>query len=191
MNKVNDNNKLAIQMLIAMVSGILVGLLFMAFRQYLGAESAAWSMINNILFQDITAKGAESAVGLFYIGGQLFIRALQLIIVPMVFCSVVMAISEISEASTLGRVSVKTIGWFMMTSSIALVVAGAIALIFYKAGLLNVHIEGVAASTGSTGSNPPAGDPEHHSQQHRRNAECQQRRSGRGFHLCGGWSEHE
>ena len=37
MNKVNDNNKLAIQMLIAMVSGILVGLLFMAFRQYLGA----------------------------------------------------------------------------------------------------------------------------------------------------------
>ena len=107
-------------MLIAMVSGILVGLLFMAARQALGADSAAWSMINNILFQDITAKGAESAIGLFYIGGQLFIRALQLIIVPMVFCSVVMAISEISEASTLGRVSAKTIGWFMMTSSIAL-----------------------------------------------------------------------
>ena len=32
MSKVNDNNKLAIQMLIAMVSGILVGLLFMAGR---------------------------------------------------------------------------------------------------------------------------------------------------------------
>ena len=30
MSKVNDNNKLAIQMLVAMVSGILVGLLFMA-----------------------------------------------------------------------------------------------------------------------------------------------------------------
>ena len=59
MNKVNDNNKLAIQMLIAMVSGILVGLLFMAVRQFLGAQSAAWSMINNILFQDITAKGAK------------------------------------------------------------------------------------------------------------------------------------
>ena len=110
MSKVNDNNKLAIQMLIAMVSGILVGLLFMAGREALGAGSAVWTTINNILFQDITAKGAESAVGLFYIGGQLFIRALQLIIVPMVFCSVVMAISEISEASTLGRVSAKTIG---------------------------------------------------------------------------------
>ena len=63
-------------MLIAMVSGILVGLLFMAGRETLGADSAVWTAINNMLFQDITAKGAESAIGLFYIGGQLFIRAL-------------------------------------------------------------------------------------------------------------------
>ena len=149
MKKVNDN-KLAIQMLIAMVAGILVGLLFMALRESAGGN--VWATINSILFQDITAD--SSAVGLFYIGGQLFIRALQLIIVPMVFCSVVMAISEISEAATLGRVSAKTIGWFMMTSTIALVVSGAIALFFFKAGLFNVHIEGVAAGTGSTGSNP-------------------------------------
>ncbi|MBQ8585063.1 MAG: dicarboxylate/amino acid:cation symporter [Butyricicoccus sp.] len=141
-------------MLIAMIAGILAGLLFMAGRESLGADSSTWMTINNILFQDITASGAERAIGLFYIGGQLFIRALQLIIVPMVFCSVVMAISEISEASTLGRVSAKTIGWFMMTSSIALLVAGTIAMFFYKSGLFNVHIEGVTASTGSTGSNP-------------------------------------
>jgi len=137
-------------MLIAMVSGILVGLLFMALRESAGEN--VWATVNKILFQNITTD--SSAVGLFYIGGQLFIRALQLIIVPMVFSSVVMAISEISEASTLGRVSAKTIGWFMMTSSIALVVAGTISLFFYKAGLFNVHIEGVAAGTGSTGSNP-------------------------------------
>ena len=154
MKKMNDNNKLAIQMLIAMVAGILAGLLFMAARESFGSDSTVWLTINKLLFQDITASGAESAVGLFYIGGQLFIRALQLIIVPMVFCSVVMAISEISEASTLGRVSAKTIGWFMMTSSIALLVSGIIAMFFYKSGLFNVHIEGVAASTGSTGSNP-------------------------------------
>ena len=150
MKKINDNNKLAIQMLIAMVSGILAGLLFMALRESVGGN--VWTTINNILFQDITAD--SRAVGLFYIGGQLFIRALQLIIVPMVFCSVVMAISEISEAATLGRVSAKTIGWFMMTSTIALLVAGTIAMFFFKAGLFNVHIEGVAAGTGSTGSNP-------------------------------------
>ena len=154
MKKLNDSNKLAIQMLIAMVSGILVGLLFMALREILGGDSTLWITINNILFQDITAKGAESAIGLFYMGGQLFIRALQLIIVPMVFSSVVMAISEIREASTLGRVSAKTIGWFMMTSFVALLIAGTVALLFYKAGLFNVNIQGMAAGTGSTGSNP-------------------------------------
>lgn len=154
MKKFNDNNKLAVQMLVAMISGILVGLLFMALREMAGETSSLWTTVNNVLFQDITAKGAESAIGLFYMGGQLFIRALQLIIVPMVFCSIVMAISEISEASTLGRVSAKTIGWFMLTTTIALGFAGVIGFVFYKAGIFNVAIEGVAASTGSTGSNP-------------------------------------
>ena len=110
MKKMNDSNKLAIQMLVAMISGILVGLVFMAIRESAGADSALWGTINNILFQNISVSGGESALGLFYIGGQLFIRALQLIIVPMVFTSVVMAISEIHEASTLGRMSAKTIG---------------------------------------------------------------------------------
>lgn len=154
MTKKNDNKKLAIQMLIAMIAGIFVGLLFMAVREKLGGDSSAWQTINNLLFQDITAAGGERSVGLFYIGGQLFIRALQLIIVPMVFTSVVMAINEISEASTLGRVAGKTIGWFMLTSSIALVLAGVVGLLFESAGVFDVTIEGIAASTGSSGSNP-------------------------------------
>ena len=154
MTKKNDNKKLAIQMLIAMIAGIFVGLLFMAVREKLGGDSSAWQTINNLLFQDITAAGGERSVGLFYIGGQLFIRSLQLIIVPMVFNSVVMAINEISEAATLGRVAGKTIGWFMLTSSIALVLAGVVGLLFESAGVFDVTIEGIAASTGSSGSNP-------------------------------------
>ena len=154
MIKNEENNKLAIRMLIAMISGILVGLLFLALRETSGTDSVLWTTVNNILFQDITVAGAESAIGLFYLGGQLFIRALQLIIVPMVFCSVVMAISEISEASTLGRISAKTIAWFMLTSCIALVFAGIIALILFNAGLFSVKIEGIDASVGSTASNP-------------------------------------
>lgn len=154
MKKTNDNSKLAIQMLTAMVLGIVSGLLFMFLREHLGSDSSAWLGINRMLFQDITAEGGESALGLFYICGQLFIRSLQLIIVPMVFSSVVMAISEIKEASTLGRVSVKTIGWFMLTSCVALVFAGTVALLCFKAGLFHVTIEGLSSSAGSTGSNP-------------------------------------
>lgn len=154
MNKVMENNKLAIQMLTAMVAGIFAGLLFMSMRERMGADSATWLMVNRILFQDITAAGGESSLGLFYIGGQLFIRALQLVIVPMVFSSIVLAVSEIEEASTLGRVSAKTIGWFMMTSIAALIMASVVAMVCFRNGFFHVDIHGIEGSTGSTGSNP-------------------------------------
>ena len=154
MKKPSENSKLAVHMLIAMVTGIIVGLLFMIVREKMGADSSTWTTINNLLFQDITTEGGESSLGIFYICGQLFIRALQLIIVPMVFSSVVIAISEIREASTLGRVSAKTIGWFMLTSCIALIFAGVISLACFNAGMFNITIEGISTTEGSTGSNP-------------------------------------
>ena len=150
----NNSKKLAIHMLIAMVAGIAVGLGFMLLREHLGAGSAAWTTINNLLFQDITAPGAEKAVGLFYIIGQLFVKSLQLVIVPMVFTSIVMAIGTIRDAATLGRVSLKTFGWFLMTTAIALLAAGVVALICYNAGVFNTTIEGLAAADGKTGANP-------------------------------------
>lgn len=148
------NNRLAIHMLIAMVAGIVVGLVFMMIREGLGATSAAWTTINNLLFQDITAAGAENAIGLFYICGQLFVKSLQLVIVPMVFTSIIMAIGAIRDAATLGRVSAKTFGWFLMTTVVALVLAGGVALICFDMGLFTTTIEGMEAATGSTGSNP-------------------------------------
>lgn len=156
MQKTNNNNKLAIQMLVAMVAGIVVGLILMAVRESIGNTSETWVFINNLLFQDITAAGGESSLGLFYIGGQLFIRALQVIIVPMVFSSVVLAISEIREASMLGRVAGKTLGWFLLTSVCALILTSILGLVCYNAGFFNAVIEGVSASSGSTGSNPLA-----------------------------------
>ena len=149
-----SSNRLAKKMLIAMIAGIGVGLIFMAIRESVGSTSATWLTINNILFQDITAKGAEQAIGLFYIGGQLFVRSLQLVIVPMVFTSIVLAIGTIRDASMLGRVSAKTFGWFLLTTTAALLLAGIIALVCFNAGMFNTVIEGLSASTGSTGSNP-------------------------------------
>lgn len=150
----NESNKLAVRMLIAMLLGIVCGIGFMLYRESVGASSATWQAINSLLFQDITQKGATSALGLFYIGGQLFIRSLQLIIVPMVFSSIVIAICEIKEATTLGRFSAKTIGWFMLTSIVALVLAVIIGSVCYKAGMFDAVVTGLKAGSGKTGSNP-------------------------------------
>ena len=150
----NNSKRLAVKMLIAMVSGIVAGLVFMAIRETAGADSALWQTLNNWLFQDITAKGAEKAIGIFYIGGQLFVRALQLVIVPMVFTSIVLAIGTIRDAATLGRVSAKTFFWFLFTTTCALLMAGLIGLGFYSAGAFHTSLEGLTASAGSNGSNP-------------------------------------
>lgn len=150
----NNSNRLALKMLIAMVAGIVVGIAFMMLRESLGATSTTWTAINHLLFQDITAAGAEKSVGLFYIGGQLFVKSLQLVIVPMVFSSIVLAIGTIRDAATLGRVSLKTFTWFLMTTAVALVLAGAVALVCFNAGLFTTSLEGLSAATGTTGANP-------------------------------------
>ncbi|MBR6571344.1 MAG: dicarboxylate/amino acid:cation symporter [Clostridia bacterium] len=150
----NNSNRLAIKMLISMVAGIAVGLVFMLIREKLGADSAVWVTINNLFFQDITAPGAEKAIGLFYICGQLFVKSLQLVIVPMVFTSIIMAIGTIRDAATLGRVSLKTFMWFLLTTFIALILAGTVALCCFNAGVFNTTLEGLTAATGSVGANP-------------------------------------
>ena len=87
---------LAKKMGISLVCGLVVGMLLLFIRESLtsSGNEALWGTINNLLFQDITAAGAESAIGIFYLIGQLFIRALQLIIVPMVFTSITLAIGH-------------------------------------------------------------------------------------------------
>ena len=111
-------------------------------------------MINNILFQDITAEGAASALGIFYIIGQLFIKSLQLVIVPMVFTSIALAIGQISDTRTLGRISFKTIGWFLLCSFFALVLACLVGITCYNMGIFTAQVEGLSGAAGSTGANP-------------------------------------
>ena len=145
-------NRLAIQMVVALAAGIIVGLIFMAIRENI--DPSTWTAINNILFQDITAEGAESAIGIFYIGGQLFVRALQVVIVPMVFTSIAMAIGTVSDARTLGRISTKTLLWFLMSTAGGLLLASVVGMIVFDMGLFSVNLDGLSTSSGSTSSNP-------------------------------------
>ena len=100
-----------------------------------------------------TARDSKNVSFLEVNDGSCF-RSLQLVIVPMVFTSIILAIGAIRDAATLGRISGKTFLWFFITTSVALVFAGVIALICYKAGAFSTVIEGIEASAGSTGSNP-------------------------------------
>lgn len=147
---------LAMKMGISLVCGLAVGVLLLFLRESLmkAGNESAWKTINDLFFQDITAKGAESALGIFYLIGQLFIRSLQLIIVPMVFTSITLAIGQISDTRTLGRISAKTLIWFLICSFFALILACGVGNALYSAGLFTTHVEGLTENAGSTGSNP-------------------------------------
>lgn len=154
--KNNNSNKLAINMAIALIVGLIAGTGFLLLRENLIANGNAslWQTINKILFQDISVEGANDAIGIFYILGQLFVNALQLVIVPMVFTSIALAMCKITDTKKLGRISYKTILGFLATSVFALVLAGIFGMTAHKLGFFNVNIENIAAQTGSAGSNP-------------------------------------
>ena len=154
--KKNSPNKLAINMAIALIIGLIVGTGFLLLRENLIANGneGLWQTINKILFQDISVEGANDAIGIFYILGQLFVNSLQLVIVPMVFTSIALAMCRITDTRKLGRISYKTILGFLSTSVFALILAGIFGMTAHKLGLFNVSIENIASQAGSTGSNP-------------------------------------
>ncbi|WP_411168444.1 dicarboxylate/amino acid:cation symporter [Clostridium sp. MB05] len=155
--KVNNNNRVAVKMAIALVLGLVVGIGCLLLRENLIANGNAdiWRKINSILFQDISAEGATSALGIFYIIGQLFVNSLQLIIVPMVFTSIALAMCKISDTKKLGRISFKTILGFLITSFFALALAGVIGFTIKNLGLFAANVENVAAKAGVASSTNP------------------------------------
>lgn len=69
--------------------------------------------------------------GIFYVIGQGFIRLMQMLVVPLVFCSLVCGSMAIGDTKRLGRVGVKTIGFYLLTTAVAISVA------IFLAGLIN------------------------------------------------------
>ena len=153
--KENSINSLAKRILIALILGIVAGVGIIFVRESLNTSNPElWNTINRLLFADITAEGNENALGLFYLIGQLFVRALQLIIIPMVFTSIVLAMIAISDAARFGRISRKTLFNFLATTVISLLLAGVTGMASYRMGMLKTELAGLSASTGTSGSNP-------------------------------------
>ena len=151
----NNGNVLAVKMAVSLILGLIAGVGCIFLRENVGAGSSLWTTINNLLFQDISVEGAVNAVGIFYILGQLFIKSLQLVIVPMVFTSIALAMCKISDTKKLGRISYKTILGFLSTSVFALALAGIIGFVIKNMGLFTANVENVSAQAGNVSSSNP------------------------------------
>jgi Na+/H+-dicarboxylate symporter len=103
------------RILIAMAAAIVLGLLI----NWSASEGSAFhQFVNDYLIG-----------GLFLIVGKAFVAGLKVMVVPLVFVSLVCGTASLNETSRLGRYSVKTIGLYLGTTAIAIILAISAALL--------------------------------------------------------------
>lgn len=151
MSNNNSNKKtktLAIKMGISLGLGVIVGLILMFLRESLlnSSYSYVWDIINRLLFQDISVPEGKNSIGLFYILGQLFINALQLVIVPLIFSSIALSMCQIKDNKKFGRIAGKTVSNFFIMYLLALALACVLGLIAHNLGMFKVEISNIASS---------------------------------------------
>ena len=105
--------KLHWQILIAMILGILIGYGFYSTTIPEAGEPVRIienSLNKNTLFLFITSLGT------------IFMRLLKMIIVPLIFTSIITGVSGVSNSGKLGRLGIKTLLYYMITSLFAIII---------------------------------------------------------------------
>lgn len=61
--------------------------------------------------------------GLFQLVGQIFLRGIMMLVVPLVFISLVNGAASMGDVKKLGRVGVKTLAFYMTTTAVAIIIS--------------------------------------------------------------------
>jgi Na+/H+-dicarboxylate symporter len=100
-----DHRKLSNRILLAMALGLAFGIL-------LNVTVAEQEWARSYLID-----------GVLTVVGEVFVRFLSMLVVPLVFVSLITGVSALSEPSKLGRVGGKAVGLYMLTTGIAITLA--------------------------------------------------------------------
>lgn len=84
---------------------------------------AAVGVVFHYLIPESYIRDTIFVNGIFHVVGQGFIRLMQMLVVPLVFTSLVCGASAIGDTKTLGKVGVKTIAFYLVTTMLAVTVA--------------------------------------------------------------------
>ena len=99
------------------------------------------------------AFGAESGFAAEYVSyisllTDIFLRLIKMIIAPLVFTSLVVGISRMGDASTIGRVGLKTFGWFIAMSVVSLLLGLLMVNVLHPGVGINLPLPELTANTG-------------------------------------------
>lgn len=98
--------------LIGMILGVIVGLFLNLFVEN--------NFIEDVILMD----------NVFYLGGNIFIRLMKMLVVPLVFCSLVVGITSISDIRKIFMTGGRTILLYLATSIIGIFIALIISSVF-------------------------------------------------------------
>lgn len=98
-----------------------------------------------------THIGGVATRDVFDFFGKLFLRALQMLVVPLIFTAIVSAVAKLGEEKAFGRLGAKTIGYYLATTALAVCIGLAVMNIF-KPGAVTPEISQSMIASASKGA---------------------------------------
>jgi Na+/H+-dicarboxylate symporter len=95
-------------------------------------------LILNFFVPDSFLKNTLLVDNVFYLGGSLFIKLMKMLVVPLVFCSIVVGAASISDIRKIGSIGGRTIGIYLITTALAVTLALAIGMLIKPGVGLNM-----------------------------------------------------
>lgn len=93
-----------------------------------------WQILIALVLAVLFGLYFDSHIGLVSWMGELFLRALKMIIIPLVLSSIISGVTNIGSAENLGRLGAKTITYYVSTSTLA-IITGLILVNLFKPGI--------------------------------------------------------
>ena len=87
------------------------------------------SLVLSVVIGLMLGEGAAAPVKMWIAPiGTMFINLIKMMIVPVVFCSLIVGMTSMGDMKKLGRIGVKTLVIYMVTTAIAIVIGFAVAM---------------------------------------------------------------
>ena len=95
-------------------------------------------IILNFFVPDSFFKNIILVDNIFYLGGSLFIKLMRMLVVPLVFCSIVVGAASISDIRKIGTIGGRTILIYLITTALAVSIALIIGILIQPGAGLNM-----------------------------------------------------
>ena len=94
-----------------------------------------------------TPESAKSVAGYISLFTDVFLRLIKMIIAPLVFSTLVVGIAHMGDTKSIGRIGLKTMGWFVTASLVSLLLGLLLVNILQPGASLNLPLPDAGASS--------------------------------------------